>query len=94
MLIFIRVGFSIRVSVFHLDVPVQVDLVEGAVPAGVADYLGVLVLNVAVQGLLRVALKLVKCRLNISCQEIGMQKQIPYSWCFHKHRTIIMKCRH
>ena len=78
MLIFIRVGFSIRVSVFHLDVPVQVDLVEGAVPAGVADYLGVLVLNVAVQGLLRVALKLVKCRLNISCQEIGMQKQIPY----------------
>ena len=45
---------------FHFDVPVQVYLVEGAVPAGIADYLVVLPLKVAVHGLLRVALKSVE----------------------------------
>ena len=52
-----KVGFSVWVSVFHLDVPVEVYLVEGAVPAGVTDYAVVHPLKVAVHGLLRAALK-------------------------------------
>ena len=54
---FARVGFSVWVSVFHLDVPVEVYLVEGAVPAGVTDYAVVHPLKVAVHGLFRAALK-------------------------------------
>ena len=45
---------------FHFEVPVEVDLVEGLVPAGVADDSVVLLLKVPVQGLLAVALKWVK----------------------------------
>ena len=42
---------------FHFEVPVEVDLVEGFMPAGVAHDLVVLLLKVPVQGLLAVALK-------------------------------------
>ena len=53
----LAVRLSIWVSMFHFEVPVEVDLVEGLVPAGVANDLVVLLLKVAVQGLLAVALK-------------------------------------